>query len=64
MWYPTGWKTGINLCAQTPLFELGPTQILDMALPAGQYTFYFALDEPTGMPEVRVFDSVQVQVAP
>jgi len=60
--YPTGWKTGINLCVQTPLFQLGSTQVLNMTLPVGQYTFYFALDEPTGQPEVRVFDAVEVQV--
>jgi len=67
-WYtyvhPTGWKPGINLCVQSPLFQLGPTEVLSTTLPVGQYTFYFALDEPTGVPEVRVFDSVQVQVTP
>jgi len=44
--YPTGWKPGINLCVQTPLFALSPFEVLNMTLPAGDYTFYFAIDDP------------------
>ena len=40
---------GINLCAQTGLFDLTPFEVLqDMTLPVGTYTFYFALDDPDG----------------
>ena len=44
--YPTGWKPGINLCVQTPLFALSPFEVLNMTLPAGDYTFYFVIDDP------------------
>ena len=46
--YPTGWMNGINLCIQTPLFELSPIEVLKQALPQGHYTFYFAIDDPDG----------------
>jgi hypothetical protein len=49
-WYtyvhPTGWTPGIHLCAQAGLFSLTPFEVLNMALPQGAYTFYFAIDEP------------------
>jgi hypothetical protein len=46
--YTTGWQAGINLCIQTPLFNLPAFEISNMALPVGNYTFYFALDAPDG----------------
>jgi len=46
--YPTGWLPGIHLCAQTGLFELSSFEVLNMVLPAGHYTFYFAVDELDG----------------
>jgi len=46
--YPTGWWPGINLCVQTPLFALSPFEVLNMTLPVGNYTFYFAIDDPDG----------------
>jgi hypothetical protein len=67
-WYsyvhPDGWRTGVHPCLQTPLFELAPTQVLNMTLPIGSYTFYFAVDNPDGMPESPWIglDSVDVQV--
>ena len=51
-WYtyvhPHGWWPGINLCAQTGLFDLSPFEVLNMTLPVGNYTFYFAIDDPDG----------------
>ena len=46
--YPSGWWPGINLCAQTGLFGLSPYEVLNMTLPVGNYTFYFAIDDPVG----------------
>ena len=62
--YPTGWQTGIHLCAQTPLFVLDSREVLNTSLPAGSYTFYFAVDDPDGAavgPWWRL-DSVEVHV--
>jgi hypothetical protein len=46
--YPTGWGPGINLCLQTPLFALSSFEALNVALPVGNYIFYFAIDDPDG----------------
>jgi len=46
--YPTGWLPGINLCVQTGPFDLSAYEVLNMTLPVGDYTFYFALDDPDG----------------
>jgi hypothetical protein len=46
--YPAGWMPGINLCVQTPLFDLSPYEVLDMTLPVGNYIFYFGIDDPDG----------------
>jgi len=63
-WYtyvhPTGWRTGVNLCAQTALFDLAALEVLNMALPVGAYTFYFAVDPPDGIPTAELLDSVAV----
>jgi parallel beta-helix repeat protein len=65
-WYtyvhPTGWMPGVNLCAQTPLFDMTSFEVLDMALPVGNYTFYFAVDPPDGIPTAELLDSVEVKV--
>jgi hypothetical protein len=62
--YPTGWLLGINLCAQAPLFTFSPFEVLNMVLPLGEYTFYFALDDPDGMATGSWWglDSVEVRV--
>jgi formylglycine-generating enzyme required for sulfatase activity len=65
--YPAlNWLPGVNLCAQTGLFDLTPYEVLNMTLPVGTYTFYFALDDPdwaaTG--PWWVLDSVEVNVVP
>jgi parallel beta-helix repeat protein len=62
--YPGGWKSGIQACVQMPLFELlEPLNVLNMVLPVGSYTFYFAVDgNMNGAPDVTWMDSVQVNV--
>ncbi|MCD6305869.1 MAG: hypothetical protein J7M32_06220 [Deltaproteobacteria bacterium] len=62
--YPSGWFPGINLCAQAGLFDLSPFEMLNMTLPTGDYTFYFAIDDPDGMATGPWWglDSVEVQV--
>ncbi|MDZ7695937.1 MAG: hypothetical protein U5R49_03080 [Deltaproteobacteria bacterium] len=46
--YPTGWMSGIHRCVQSGLFGLTSFEVLNMVLPVGNYTFYFALDDPDG----------------
>ena len=65
-WYtyvhPAGWMTGVNRCAQTPLFQLSDFEVLNMVLPAGAYTFYFAVDAPDGAVTADLMDAVEVLV--
>jgi len=61
--YPTGWIPGIHRCAEMPLFQLAPSELLNGPLPAGEYTFYFAVDEPDGRVTATCVDSVDVIVA-
>ena len=62
--YPEGWKSGIHVGGQMPLFELsGPFSVLEMILPAGNYTFYFAVDgNMDGKPDATWMDFVPVTV--
>jgi len=62
--YPSVWRSGITPCAQTGLFHLTPFEVLNMALPKGNYTFYFAIDDPDGLPAGPWWglDSVKVSV--
>ena len=62
--YPDGWQQGIHLYGQAPLFELyPPLEVLNMPLPAGNYTFYFVIDGLADSTENSVwFDSVEVTV--
>ena len=63
--YPgLNWLPGVNLCTQTGLFDLAPYEVLNMTLPVGTYTFYFALDDPDGMATGPWWgmDSVEVRV--
>jgi len=67
-WYtyvhPIGWQPGVHLCAQTPLFNLSPVNVLDATLPEGNYTFYFAVDNNAdGLPDATWMDSVAVSVS-
>jgi len=47
--YPTGWSPGIKRCIQTGVFKLTSFEVMNMALPKGDYTFYIALDDPDGV---------------
>ena len=62
--YPGGWKPGIHPCIQIPLFDLSPLEVLLITLPLGDYTFYFAIDDPDGSPlgPWWEIDSVDVHV--
>ncbi len=50
MGHSAGWKPGINRYDQAPLVVLSPVEVLNMSLPLGNYTFYFAIDDPDGAP--------------
>jgi parallel beta-helix repeat protein len=62
--YPEGWRTGIQVGVQMPLLELlDPLNVLNMVLPVGDYTFYFAVDgNMDGKPDATWLDSVEVYV--
>ena len=62
--YPKGWQPGIHVCVQIPLFQLPPSfEVLNMNLPAGAYTFHFAVDENAdGIVDETWKDSVEVRV--
>lgn len=62
--YPEGWRYGIHVCAQTPLYELTPSfNVLNTVLPAGNYIFYFAVDgNMDGEPDATWLDSIEVHV--
>ena len=48
---------------QTPLFALSPPfEVLNMTLPVGNYSFYFAVDYPDGIVTAEFLDSVAVNV--
>ena len=67
-WYSidhsAGWMPGINRYDQAPLFDLSPLEVLNTNLPLGNYTFYFAIDDPDGMATGPWWglDSVEVKV--
>jgi len=46
--YPTGWMPGVHRCVQGGLFGLTSFEVLNTVLPVGNYTFYFALNDPDG----------------
>ncbi|MCX5883071.1 MAG: C10 family peptidase, partial [Deltaproteobacteria bacterium] len=62
--YPTGWTSGIIMAGQIPLADFSSLSIFDGLLPAGDYTFYFGVDEnPDGKLEPPFYyDSVTVHV--
>jgi hypothetical protein len=61
--YPQGWVEGITPCLQEPLCTLSSTVVLEAVLPAGNYTFYFALDDNAdGNPDIQWLDDVQVEI--
>jgi hypothetical protein len=62
--YPEGWRPGIYPCVQTPLFQVSQSfEVLNMTLPSGDYTFYFAVDgNMDGGPDSTWQDTVEVKV--
>lgn len=62
--YPSGWVPGLSATIQTPISDLStPFEVLHIALPLGDYTFYFAVDDNSdGVPDATWFDSVEVHV--
>ena len=62
--YPVGWRYGIHVCVQTPLYELiPPFTVLETVLPAGNYIFYFAVDgNMDGEADATWLDYVEVNV--
>ena len=62
--YSEGWRYGIHVCAQTPLYELTPSfNVLDTVLPVGNYIFYFAVDgNMDGETNATWLDFVEVNV--
>jgi hypothetical protein len=62
---PSGWTPGINILAQYPLFKIGPAEVFNGYLPAGDYTFYLGVDmNPDGiLDEPLYFDGVQVHAS-
>lgn len=61
----TGWQAGIHTCVQSaPALLPDPIEVLKAALPSGDYTFYFALDDQqNGTLDGTIwFDSVTVKV--
>jgi hypothetical protein len=62
--YPEGWRYGIYVCAQAPLYELTPSfNVLDTVLPLGNYIFYFAVDgNMDGVTDATWLDYVEVNV--
>ena len=65
-WYfyvhPSGWQTEIEPCLQMAPCSLPPTNLPPITPPAGETTFYFAVDHNAdGKPDGTWADSVQVQ---
>jgi hypothetical protein len=60
----SGWSSGINMLLQYPLLIVSPVEILNGALPAGDYAFYFGVDmNPNGILDSPLYyDFVQVHV--
>ena len=67
-WYSyvfrSDWEPGIHVAAQAPLFMIWrPFEVLNEALPTGNYVFYFGVDDNTdGLVDGTAFDSVEVRV--
>jgi hypothetical protein len=61
----SGWSPGIAVTYQGPLFDLGSYEVMNMSLPAGDYTCYFGVDMNMNgsldMGEIY-YDSVEVDI--
>jgi len=61
----TGWQPGLTRAAVGSLRNLPPREILNDALPVGEYAFYFAVDDnENGSLNAKWLDSVRVRVLP
>jgi hypothetical protein len=62
--FPSGWQGGLAFAAQAPLFDLSdPYPVLNLNLPAGEYTFFLAVDDNAdGVPDGTYMDYVTVTV--
>ncbi len=61
----SGWQPGIHRAAAAPISTMGPSEVLNMSLPDGDYTFLFAVDDNTsGTLDATWWDSVHVHVGP
>lgn len=61
--HPSGWTLGLHRAAMVPLFALPDTEVLRRTLPAGDYTFYFAVDDDAdGVMDRTWEDSVTVTI--
>ena len=62
--YPTGWMPGIYRAIEGPFFNLSEAlEVLNLGLSAGDYVFYFGLDDNSdGVPDATWYDSVGVHV--
>jgi hypothetical protein len=61
--FPPGWVQGIHPYSMLGLLSLNSAEIFDMALPAGDYVFYLALDNNAdNIPDATWFDAVKVKV--
>ncbi len=64
--YGSGWLPGLNVCIQIPVFDLASHEVFSGTLSPGNYTFYFAMDAPDGIPSGPWWDldAVNVEVTP
>lgn len=62
--FTSGWGTGINPYVQNPIVDITSQEVLNMALPTGNYRFYFVVDDPDGVAQGPWWDMdwVDVQV--
>jgi hypothetical protein len=64
--HPSGWRPGLVVSHQGPLFNLREVALLERPLPPGRYTVYFGVDlTPDGQVDRPVhYDSAVVNCLP
>ena len=59
------WQPGVHLFSSGVIRDMPPREILNRALPVGDYTFFCAVDDnQSGVPEATWWDTVDVHVRP